>query len=183
MALGDHRGVDAHRDLAVELLGDREQLDDVAEIASRRDVVERDPGDALAVDVGGGDPGAERDRGDDRALRRGIEALDVGGGIALGEAELLRFGERVVEALTAVAHAREDEVGGAVHDAHHAADAVTRERLAQRAHERDATGDRRLEQEVDARAFGGLEQRAAVRPEQLLVRGDDGLARPSARRR
>ena len=29
----------------------------------------------------------------------------------------------------------------------------------QRAHQRDATGDRRLEQEVDAGAFGGLEQR------------------------
>ena len=29
----DHRRVDAHRDLAVELLGDREQLHDVAELA------------------------------------------------------------------------------------------------------------------------------------------------------
>ena len=29
----DHRRVHAHRDLAVELLGDREQLHDVAELA------------------------------------------------------------------------------------------------------------------------------------------------------
>ena len=35
----DHRRVHAHRDLAVELLGDREQLHDVAEVARRRDVV------------------------------------------------------------------------------------------------------------------------------------------------
>ena len=35
----DHRRVHAHRDLAVELLGDREQLHDVAELARRRDVV------------------------------------------------------------------------------------------------------------------------------------------------
>ena len=95
----------AHRDLAVELLGDREQLDDVAEIARGGDVVEREPGDALAVDVGRGDASAERDRSDDGALRRGVEALDVGGGIALGEAELLRIGKRVVEPRPAVAHA------------------------------------------------------------------------------
>ena len=89
----------AHRDLAVELLGDREQLHDVPEVARRRDVVERELGDALAVHVGGGDPRAERDRGDDRGLRRGVEALDVGGGIGLREAERLRLRERVVEAL------------------------------------------------------------------------------------
>ena len=36
--------------------------------------------------------------------------------------------------------------------------------------------DRRLEQDVDARALGGLEQLAPVRGEQLLVGGDDRLA-------
>ena len=54
-------------------------------------------GDALAVHVAGDDAGAERDRRDDRGLGRGVEALDVGGGVALGVAERLRLGERVGE--------------------------------------------------------------------------------------
>ena len=53
--------------------------------------------DALAVHVAGDDARAERDRRDDRGLGRGVEALDVGGGVALGVAELLRLGERVGE--------------------------------------------------------------------------------------
>ena len=54
-------------------------------------------GDALAVDVAGDHRRAERDRGDDRGLGRGVEALDVGGGVGFGEAEALRLGERVGE--------------------------------------------------------------------------------------
>ena len=75
-----------------------------------------------------------------------------------------------------VGHVGEDVVGGAVDDAHHPADAVAGERLAQRADERDATAHRRLEQDVDARALGGLEQLATVGGDELLVRGDHGLA-------
>ena len=153
MALRHHRGVHPHRDLTVDLLGNCEELHDVAEVARRRDVVGRDAGDALAVHVGGDDARAERDGGDDRSLGRGVEALDVGSGIRLGEPERLRVGERVVERLAAVGHAGEDVVGRAVHDAHDPPDAVAGERLAQRPHERDAAADRRLEQEVDARAL------------------------------
>ena len=53
--------------------------------------------DALAVHVSRDDARAERDRSDDRGLGGGVEALDVGGGIAFGVTELLRFGERVGE--------------------------------------------------------------------------------------
>ena len=91
----DHRRVHAHADLAVDLLGDREQLHDVAELVRGRDVVGGDVRDALAVDVAGDDARAERDRGDDRRLGRGVEALDVGGRVALGVPERLRLGERV----------------------------------------------------------------------------------------
>ncbi len=61
-------------------------------------------------------------------------------------------------------------------DPHHPVDPVAGQRLAQRPHQRDATGDGRLEQEVDARALGRLEELLAEVGEQLLVRGDDGLA-------
>ena len=62
--------------------------------------------------------------GDDRRLGAGVEALDVGGRVALGVAEALRLGERVgvVGVATArVGHLGEDVVGRAVDDAHHPA--------------------------------------------------------------
>ena len=45
--------------------------------------------DALAVDVAGDDVGVEGDAGEDRGLGGGVEALDVGGRVALGVAEAL----------------------------------------------------------------------------------------------
>ena len=93
-----HRGVHARADRAVDLFGHREQLDDVAELVRGRDVVGADVRDAFAVHVAGDDARAERDRRDDRGLRRGVETLDVGRRVAFGVAELLRFGERVREA-------------------------------------------------------------------------------------
>ena len=56
-------------------------------------------------------------------------------------------------------------------------DALAGQRLAQRPHERDAARDRRLEQEVDPGGLGRVEQLLAEVREQLLVRGDDRLAR------
>ena len=97
MVRRDHRRVHAHRDRAVEILGDREQLDDVSEVGGRGDVGGGDLRDALAVHVAGDDLRAERDRREDRGLRRGVEALDVGGRVAFGVAERLRLGERVGE--------------------------------------------------------------------------------------
>ena len=84
--------------VAVELLGDREQLHDVAEVARRRRCRRAVmSGDPLAVDVAGHHAGAERDRRDDRGLGRGVEALDVGGRVGFGVAEALRLGQRVGE--------------------------------------------------------------------------------------
>ena len=180
---GNHRRVHAHRDLAADLLGDREQLHDVPEAAGRRDVVVGDLRDALAEHVVGPDRRAERDRGDDRGLGRGVEPLDVGGGIGLGVPEPLRLGERVVERRAVLGHAGEDVVRRAVHDAEHPADAVAGERLAQRPQQRDPAGDRRLEQQVDAVIGGDAEQLRAVAGDELLVGGDDRLVRARARLR
>ena len=172
----DHRRMHAHRDLAVELFGDREQLDDVAEVARRRDVVERDVRDALAVDVTGRRRAPNAIDAMIAALAAASKPLDVGGRVGLGEAEALCLVERVGERGTGVGHAGEDVVGGAVHDAHHPPDAVAGQRFAQRPDQRDPTAHRCLEEDVDARALGGLEQLATVGRDQLLVGGDDRLA-------
>ena len=116
--------------------------------------------------------------GDDRRLGAGVVALDVGGGVALGVPEALRLGEGVGVARAVLGHPGEDEVGRAVDDAHDPADGLAGERLAQRPDERDAAGDRRLEQEVDAGGVGRGEELGADVGEQLLVGGDDRLAVP-----
>ena len=119
---------------------------------------------------------AEGDGGDDRRLGAGVEALDVGGRVALGEPERLRLGERDAVVGALLGHLGEDEVRRAVDDAHHPPDRLAAQALAQRADERDAAGDRGLEQQVDAGVVGrGVELGADV-GEQLLVRRDDGLA-------
>ena len=143
----------------VAQLADREQLDDAAHLARRRDVGRGDLGDALAVDVGGGDPGVEGEAGQDRGLGRGVEALDVGGRVGLGVAERLGLLERLGEAGAGGVHLVEDEVGGAVDDAEHPAHPVAGERLAQRAQDRDRAGDGGLEVEVAAGLLGRREQR------------------------
>ena len=161
----------------VGLLGDGEELDHVAHLPSELDVDLGDRRDALVVDVGGRDGGAERDAGDDGGLGAGVVALDVGGGVGLGEAQALRLGQRVGVRRASLGHAREDVVGGAVDDAHHPGDALADQRLAQRTDDRDAAGHGRLEEEVDPGALGGLEELGAVLGQQLLVPGDHGLAR------
>ena len=160
----------------VEALGDGEQLHDVAEPRGGGDVVGGDLADALVVHVAGDHPDTERDRRDDRRLRACVVPLDVGGGIALGIPEALRLGERVAVARTSVGHPSEDEVRRAVDDPHDAADRLAGERLAQRPHQRDAAGDRCLEQEVASRGVGRAEDLGTDVREQLLVRGDNRLA-------
>ncbi len=178
-----HRRVHADADLAgIDVtLDDAEQLDDVAEAVCDGDLGTGDAADALVVHVAGDDLGAEGDRGDDRRLRSGVEALDVGGRVALGEPEALRLGERRgVVGLSptgdGVGHLREDEVGGAVDDAEHAADRFAVQALAERPHDRDATGDGRFEQQVTPGRVGRRVQLGTDVGEQLLVGRDDRLA-------
>ena len=150
MVRRDHRGVDAHCDLGGGriLLGDGQQLDDVAEAAREGDVGRRDRADALAVHVAGHDLLPERDRGEDRGLGPSVEPLDVGRRVPLGEAQALRLGQRVGVVGPLLGHAGEDVVGRPVDDAHQSVDALAGQRLPQRPHERDAAADRRLEQQV-----------------------------------
>jgi hypothetical protein len=75
-----------------------------------------------------------------------------------------------------LAHLRQDVVRRTVDDAHHATDWLATQALAQRPHDRDGAGDRRLEEQVDACLLGGIEQLDADVGQQLLVRRDDRLA-------
>ena len=109
-------------DRAVLLLGDRQQLHDVAELGRGADVVGGDVADAFTRHVARDDARAERDRRDDRRLRGRVEPVDVGGRVGLRVAELLRLRDRGGEGAAFLGHPREHVVGRAVDDACHPAD-------------------------------------------------------------
>ena len=178
MRLGHHGRVHADRDLrpAVDQLGDGEQLDRVSEPAGVGDVGRTDAADALAVHVGIDHVAAEGERGQDGRLRRGVVPLDVRGGVALGQAELLRLAQHVVVAGALLLHAREDVVGRAVDDPHDPDDLLSGQRLAQRPDDRDGAGHRRLVEQVHARRGGDLGQLGAGDGQERLVGGDHRLA-------
>ena len=124
----------------------------------------------------------EGERGQDRGLGGGVEALDVGGRVGLGVAERLRLLDGLGETGAGRVHLVEHVVGGAVDDAEHPADVVAGQRLAQRAQQRDGAGDGGLVVEVDAVLGGrGVEGRAVL-GEQRLVGGDDEAPCSMARR-
>jgi hypothetical protein len=146
-------------------------------VAGEGDVGRGDARDALVVDVAGHDPRPEGDHGDDGGLGPGVEALHVGGGVALGVAQALGLGQRLLVRGAVLGHAGQDEIGGAVDDAGDPGDALAGQRLAQRPDQRDGARHRRFEQDVDAGGVGHVEDLGADVGQQLLVGADDGLAR------
>ena len=118
----------------------------------------------------------EGDRAHDGRLVRRVDSLDVEGGIGLGIAQALRFGEHHVEGQPLVAHLREDVVAGAVDDPGDPLDAVGRQALADRLDDGNAARHRRLEGDHHAPGVRAREDLGAVLREQRLVGGDDVLA-------
>ena len=177
VAAVEKAGKDADADAAVAKLGDAEQLQREAELLRVGEVVGLDLADALVGDVVEVDRRVESQPGEDRHLRRGVGAADVVGRIGLGVAELLRSREHLGVRGTGARHLGEDEVGGAVDDPEDLGDLGRRQALLDHADHRDDAGDRGLEAKLDTAGAGRLEQLVAVLGDQLLVRGDDVLAR------
>ena len=177
VVVGDEGGVDAHGDalrvLVVAALGDGEELELAARGVGLADVVGGDLADALDGDVVEAHAGVEGQGGDDGGLGGGVQAVDVGGGVGLGVAELLGGGQGGLEGESLGAHLVEDVVGGAVDDTEHAGDAVTGHGLAQRVDHRDGTGNSGLVVEVGACGRGGGVELGAVGRDEGLVAGDD----------
>lgn len=176
MGRGNHRRMYPHRDLTVEHLPYREQLHRVPESSCEGDVTRGYSGYAFAIDVSGNHSGVEGDARQYRQLGGGIESFDVGSWVEFGVAEAFRFGEGLVELQAIFAHTGEDEVGRAVDDSHHPADPLSGKRLFERLDDRNASGDRPFEIEIDSGMLGPVEQVLAECGEKLFVGGDDLLA-------
>ena len=161
--------------------GDAQELDPVAELVGEGDVHGRDVADALDVDRVEARPPAEGQRRQQRQLVRGVDAVDVEGGIGLGVAQALRLGQHVGELAPGLAHGGQDEIAGAVEDAVDAQDPIRHQALAQRPDDRDAARDGGLPAQLRARTLGQARQLVAVQRQHRLVGGDHGPAAPQRR--
>ena len=149
----------------------------ISELLGVLHVLPRHRGNAFDVDFVEGQRFSERDGSQNRQLVRGIDPFDVEARIGFCVAELLRFGEHVVEVAALVAHLGQNEVSGTVDDAGNPLDTVSGESLADRLDNRNASGDRRLERDHDAASAGGLEYFVPVQRDERLVCGDHVLSR------
>ena len=160
-ARADARGVRDQADAEAHRLGEiavgRPQLAD----AAHRQLVGRDPR-------------AERAVREDRQLRGGVVAVDVGRRIGLGEPERLRLGDRAIERQLVLLEARDDEVARAVDDRHQRVDLVGAVREV--ADDRQRRGGGGLAQQRRLGALREHAERGELLREQRLVRGDDRLA-------
>ena len=173
--------MNALRDRRLAVAGDSQELDPVAELDGEADVECADVANALNMHGGKIHRAAEDDAGENRELVGGVDPVDVGGGIGLCVAKLLRLLQHGVEiarlaSLYRLVHRRHDVVAGAVQDAVDAADPIACEALAQRLDDGDAARDRGLVTEVAVRLPGGVCERRTVMGEQGLVGGHQVLA-------
>src|SRR5688572_3227208 len=106
----------------------------------------------------------------------GIMAFNVEGRIGLGIAEPLRIRETVLEADAFRFHARQDVVARTVQDAEDTADLVSRQRLAKRLDDGNATSYGRLIVEEKTVFLGNCRKFNAVLGKKSLVGCYDMLA-------
>ena len=132
-------------------------------------------------DAEGGDGGlvqqhVKGDVGGDTQLAPDVVAVNVGGGIRLGVAQLLRFLEDGGEIHRGAVHGVHDEVGGPVHNAAHGAHRVQPLYALQIRQPRDTAAHRRRTPQSHALLCRQSGQLAVIGGDQRLVRGDHVLA-------
>ena len=99
---------------------------------------------------------------EDGHLRRGVLSGDVLGGVRLRVTEMLSLRERIGVRGARALHRREDEVGGAVHDAVHALDVGARKRLSDDPDDGHHARHRSLETKLGSGLARRLEELLAV---------------------
>ena len=181
MLLGHQGRVHARVDhfgsiLAAQALTNGQQLDGIAGIICRGNIVCRDIGNSLAVHVLELHAGVETDGGHDGGLGRRVMPLHVRGGIRLGIAQAGSFCQGLVIGGAGGFHGIQDVVGRAVDDAGDALDLVACQGATQHTHDGDGGGNGGLKVQVNAGAFGGLGQFISVRGNERLIRRHHGLA-------
>ena len=110
-------------------------------------------------------------------LASGVDALHIGGGIRLGVALGLGLPQGVGKEGAGTDHAGQDIIGSTVQNAVHLVDTVGGHTLGQGVQDGDAAAHAGLKQVVDVFLLRQCQQLTAMLRHQLLVGGDDVLAR------
>ena len=158
-------------------LANSQQLDDVTISIRGSNIISGDGSNALGVHIINSERRVERQRSNNRSLRRGVVALNVSGRVCLRVAELLSLSQRVREGCAGGVHLIKNVVGGAVHDAQNAGHTVTSQGVTQGTQNRDSTRNSSLVGELSTGLISGSLQFHAVLSQQRLVAGDHGLTR------
>ena len=108
---------------------DRQQLDDVTQLARELMSVGFKFVDSFDEDVALGDANVEGEAREDRQLLSRVAAGNIERRVRLGKAELLRLGQSLLIGPAVFGHLGEDEVAGAVDDADQRVDVVGDEAL------------------------------------------------------
>ena len=111
-----------------------------------------------------------------RRFTRSIEAIDIGGRVALRITEMLCLDEGFLEVGTLLTHLREDEVRGSVHDTGDFGQILTGIVMVDRPDDRDTTTDGSLEIEIAVMLAGDADELRTDRIYERLVGGDAVLA-------
>ena len=158
-------------------LANSQQLDDVTISIRGSNIISGDGSNALGMHIINGESRVERQRSNNRSLRRGVVALNVSSRVSLRVAELLSLSQCVREGCAGGVHLVKNVVGGAVHDAQNAGHAVTSQGVTQGAQNRDSTRNSSLVGELSAGLISGSLQLHTVLSQQRLVTGDHRLTR------
>ena len=158
------------------LLRARNLADGAAEVAGVAEVDGRDGGEGAGNDLFGIDLGAESETHENGQLGARVESAHVFSGIGLGVAFGLRLGQHLC-VLGAFLHLAEDEVAGAVENAFDALDAVACHALFEAGNHGNSAGYSSAVFQMAALGSGKPLQIDALIGDELLVGGDDALAR------
>ena len=139
-------------------LANSQQLDDVTISIRGSNIISGDGSNALGVHIINGESRVERQRSNNRSLRRGVVALNVSSRVSLRVAELLSLSQCVREGCAGGVHLVKNVVGGAVHDAQNAGHTVTSQGVTQGAQNRDSTRNSSLVGELGAGLISGCLQ-------------------------
>ena len=153
-----------------------DQLDRVSHLGRQRSGDVGDLGDAFRINVLRRDQLAIGQCCQDDDLTCGVLTLDIGVGILLGVALLLRVTQNGIKGKSLVLHFGQHIVGGAVENTVDGENTVGVEVVHQRTDDGNAATNARLKKVTNAVLGGELEQLDTEGGNDLLVGGDDVLA-------
>ncbi len=178
----DQRRVDPQRQpVAGRPLADRQQLDDVPQLAGQADVERVERVDPLGPHVRLQHPPVERQPGQHGQLLGRVPAADVHGRVGLGEPDPLGLGQRPGVRPAVLRHLRQDEVARAVDDADQGVDPVGDQAVDQGRDDRDAAAAAGLEGDRDALPAGQGEQLRPAGGQQRFCWPSRPACRPAGR--